>query len=144
MCDDDMAAARSWIDSTSAAITSLTVKHSAYADVAVPAAAAIAMLRDGANVFINETERDAGAFEDATLAMLKFPWNAVTSDTTIQNILKQKAPNAQSSSSSSSSSSSTANLRCVVEMLLAHTRRCCSLRQEHTRAGLMLKTLLEM
>ena len=141
MCDDDISAARSWIDSTSAAITSLTVKHSAYADVAVPAAAAIAMLRDGANVFINETERAAGAFEDATLAMLKFPWNAVTSDATIQNILKQKAPDAQNSSSSSSS---TANLRCVVEMLLAHTRRCCSLRQEHTRAGLMLKTLLEM
>ena len=55
MSSDDTAAAKSWINSTSAAITSLTVKHAAYADVALPAAAAIAMLRDGVNVFINET-----------------------------------------------------------------------------------------
>jgi hypothetical protein len=134
---DDVAAARSWIDSTSAAIASLTVKHAAYADVAIPAAAAIAMMRDGANVFINERQSATCAFEDATLAMLQFPWNCVTSDSTIQTVLKQKT-------SDSASSSGTSKLRCVVELLLDHTRRCCSLRQEHLRAGQMLKTLLEM
>lgn len=138
MSSDDVAAAKSWIDSTSAAIASLTVKHAAYADVAFPAAAAIALMRDGANVFINEMQGTKGAFEDATLAMLQFPWNCVASDATIQNVLKQKAVDSPTGSSSGS------QLRCIVELLLAHTRRCCSLRQEHARAGLMLKTLLEM
>jgi hypothetical protein len=142
MVADDVAASKSWIESTSAAITSLAVKHAAYADVAIPAAAAIAMMRDGANVFINEMQHTAGAFEDATLAMLQFPWNSVSSDASIQNILKQKTSDNQITSSAGSSSAS--KLRCIVELLLAHTRRCCSLRQEHSRAGLMLKTLLEM
>jgi hypothetical protein len=137
MTADDIAASKSWIDSTSAAIASLTIKHAAYADVALPAAAAIAMMRDGVNVFINEVQRSSGALEDATLAMLQFPWNSVTSDSSIQSVLKQNASDNQSSSS-------TSRLRCIVEMLLAHCRRCCSLRQEHARAGLMLKTLLEM
>jgi hypothetical protein len=128
MASDDVTAAKSWIDNTSAAIASLTVKHAAYADVAVPAAAAIAMMRDGANVFINEMQVTAGAFEDATLTMLRFPWNCVTSDSTIQNVLKQKATDEQSNGS---------KLRCIVELLLAHTHRCCALRQEHARAGLI-------
>lgn len=142
MTVDDIAASKSWIDSTSAAIASLTIKHAAYADVALPAAAAIAMMRDGVNVFVNEVQQSSGALEDATLAMLQFPWNSVTSDSSIQSVLKQNASDNQTISSSSSSS--TSRLRCLVEMLLAHCRRCCSLRQEHARAGLMLKTLLEM
>ena len=139
MADDKISAAKSWIESTSAAIASLTVKHAAYADVAIPAAAAIATMRDGVSLFINEMQRTVGAFEEATLAMLKFPWNSVTSDATIQSILKQQETDAHAVSSSSAS-----RLRCIVEVLLAHTRRCCSQRQEHARAGRMLKTLLEM
>jgi hypothetical protein len=99
------------------------------------------MMRDGAHVFINEIQRSPGALEDATLAMLQFPWNCVSADSSIQNVLKQKASDTQTVSVVSSS---TTKLRCIVEMLLAHTRRCCSLRQEHARAGIMLKTLLEM
>ena len=139
MNDEQIAAAKSWIESTSAAITSLTVKHAAYADVALPAAAAIASMRDGVSLFINEMQCSPGAFEEATLTMLKFPWNSVTSDATIQSILKQQETDVHSIGSSSSY-----KLRCIVELLLAHTQRCCSLRQEHTRAGKMLKTLLEM
>jgi hypothetical protein len=142
MAADDISASKSWIDSTSAAVASLTIKHAAYADVALPAAAAIAMMRDGVNVFINEIQRSSGALEDATLAMLQFPWNSVTSDASIQSVLKQNASDNQTISGSNSSS--TSRLRCIVEMLLAHCRRCCSLRQEHVRAGLMMKTLLEM
>ena len=67
------------------------------------------MMRDGAHVFINEMQQSPGALEDATLAMLQFPWNCVSSDSSIQNVLKQKAPDTQTVSVVSSS---TTKLRC--------------------------------
>jgi hypothetical protein len=137
MSSDEVAAAKSWIHSTSAAIDSLAIKHAAYADVAIPAATSISMMRDGVSLFINEAQPATSAFEEATLSMIQFPWNTVTSDAIIQRILKEKAEY-------SKSAGGLARLRCIVEMLLAHTRRCCLLSHEHLRAGRMLKTLLEM